>query len=95
MIFKICGLKNKKSLLCCEKNNADFFGMIFYEKSPRNITLNEAKTLISTSKKLRIKPVGVFVDCKINDLYRYHTLFLIYFTLVGYRFYYFYNLKIA
>ena len=68
MIFKICGLKNKKSLLCCEKNNADFFGMIFYEKSPRNITLNEAKTLISTSKKLRIKPVGVFVDCKINDL---------------------------
>ncbi len=68
MIFKICGLKNKESLLCCEKNNADFFGMIFYKKSPRNITLNEAKTLISTSKKLRIKPVGVFVDHEINDL---------------------------
>ena len=68
MIFKICGLKNKESLLCCEKNNADFFGMIFYEKSPRNITLNEAKTLINISKELRIKPVGVFVDHEINNL---------------------------
>jgi phosphoribosylanthranilate isomerase len=68
MIFKICGLKNKESLYCCEKNNVDFFGMIFYEKSPRNITFNEAETLISTSKKMRIKPVGVFVNYEINDL---------------------------
>ena len=68
MIFKICGLKNKESLLCCEENNADFFGMIFYEKSPRNISFNEAKTLIRTSRKLKIKPVGVFVDHEISDL---------------------------
>ena len=68
MIFKICGLKNKESLLCCEENNADFFGMIFYEKSPRNITLNEANILINTSNNLRIRPVGVFVDHEINDL---------------------------
>ena len=68
MLFKICGLKNKESLLCCEENNADFFGMIFYEKSPRNITLNEAETLINTSKELRIRPIGVFVDHEINDL---------------------------
>ena len=68
MIFKICGLKNKESLLCCEENNADFFGMIFYEKSPRNITLNEANILINTAKNLRIRPVGVFVDHEINDL---------------------------
>ena len=68
MIFKICGLKNKESLLCCEENNADFFGMIFYEKSPRNITLNEANILVNTSENLRIRPVGVFVDHEINDL---------------------------
>ena len=42
--------------------------MIFYEESPRNITFNEAETLITTSKKLRIQPVGVFVDHEINDL---------------------------
>ena len=68
MIFKICGLKDVESLNCCEENNVDFFGMIFYEKSPRNITFNEAETLVSTSKNMRIKPVGVFVDHKINDL---------------------------
>ena len=68
MIFKICGLKTKESLLCCEENNADFFGMIFYEKSPRNITFDEAKTLINISKKLKISPVGVFVDHEINGL---------------------------
>ena len=68
MIFKICGLKNKESLFCCEENNADFFGMIFYEKSPRNITLNEAETLIIISKEMKIRPVGVFVDREINDL---------------------------
>ena len=68
MIFKICGLKDVESLNCCEENNVDFFGMIFYEKSPRNITLYEAETLISTSKELRIRPVGVFVDHEINDL---------------------------
>ena len=68
MIFKICGLKNKESLLCCEENNADFFGMIFYKKSPRNISFNEANILINTSKNLRIRPVGVFVDHEINDL---------------------------
>jgi len=68
MFFKICGLKSKESLFCCEENNVDFFGMIFYEKSQRNITFNEAETLIKSSKKLKIKPVGVFVDHEIDDL---------------------------
>ena len=70
MIFKICGLKKKESLICCEKNNVDFFGMIFYEKSPRNISIDEAKILTELSKKFKIKPVGVFVDHNINDLKR-------------------------
>jgi len=68
MIFKICGLKEKKNLLCCVENNVDFFGMIFYEKSPRNIRLDEAKSLIDFSKNLKIKPVGVFVNHKLDDL---------------------------
>jgi len=68
MIFKICGIKNKKTLICCEENKVDFFGMIFYKKSPRNITFDEANTLTILSKKYKIKPVGVFVDHNINDL---------------------------
>ena len=68
MIFKICGLKNIESIICCENNSVDFFGMIFYKKSPRNITHNKAKQLVKFSKKLAIKPVGVFVNHEINDL---------------------------
>ena len=68
MIFKICGIKNRDSLICCEENKVNLFGMIFYENSPRNITFDEAKTLIDISKELKIKPVGVFVDHEINDL---------------------------
>ena len=68
MIFKICGLKNRESLICCEENKVDFFGMIFYEKSPRNINLKQAEALTNFSKELKIKPVGVFVDHNIKEL---------------------------
>ena len=68
MIFKICGLREKDSLICCEANNVDFYGLLFYDKSPRNIKLNEAKQLAEFSKNLKIKQVGVFVNHKINDL---------------------------
>ena len=68
MIFKICGLREKESLICCEANKVDFFGLVFYQKSPRNINPNKAKQLIEFSKNLSIKPVGVFVNHKISDL---------------------------
>jgi len=66
--FKICGLKEKSSILCCEANNVDFFGLIFYKKSPRNISYKNAKELINFAKDLRIIPVGVFVNQSISDL---------------------------
>ena len=68
MIFKICGLKEKDSILCCEANNVDFFGLIFYKKSPRNISYKNARELINYATDLRITPVGVFVNQGINDL---------------------------
>ena len=71
MFVKICGIKNKETLLCCEKNNIDFFGMIFYEKSPRNISIQNAKFLKSEAKKLNINGVGVFVNKSINDIIFY------------------------
>ena len=62
MLFKICGLKETNVINFCEKNKVDFFGMIFYEKSPRYITLKQAKKLVQFSKNKKIKPVGVFVN---------------------------------
>ena len=68
MIIKICGIKNKQTLLCCEKNNVDFYGMIFYHKSPRNINFQDAKELQIESKNLKINGVGVFVNEEINKI---------------------------
>ena len=68
MIIKICGIQNIDTLLCCENNSINFFGMIFYPKSPRNITIENANKLNKISKKLNINGVGVFVNKDINEL---------------------------
>ena len=68
MIIKICGIKNQDTLICCENNNINFFGMIFYPKSPRNITIENAYKLNKISEKLNINGVGVFVNKDINEL---------------------------
>ena len=68
MIIKICGVKNKETLICCEKNNINFFGMIFYPKSPRNISIENAISLQKISENLNINGVGVFVNKNIKEL---------------------------
>ena len=68
MIIKICGIQNKETLICCEKNKINFFGMIFYDKSPRNITIKNAKILQKIANDLNINGVGIFVNKNINEL---------------------------
>ena len=68
MIIKICGIKDEETLICCEKNKVKFFGMIFYSKSPRNISIKNAFNLQKISEKLNIDGVGVFVNNDINEL---------------------------
>ena len=68
MIIKICGIQNQDTLMCCENNSINFFGMIFYPKSPRNITIENANKLNKISEKLNINGVGVFVNKDINEL---------------------------
>jgi len=68
MIIKICGIKNIDTLFCCERNRVNFFGMIFYKKSPRNILFEDAKILQKISVNLNINGVGVFVNYNINEL---------------------------
>ena len=68
MITKICGIQSEETLLCCEKNKVNFFGMIFYEKSPRNISFENASKLQNISKDLNINGVGVFVNKNIDEL---------------------------
>ena len=68
MITKICGIKNEDTLICCEDNSVDFFGMIFYPKSPRNISIEDANNLQKKSENLNINGVGVFVNKNIIEI---------------------------
>ena len=68
MIVKICGIQNEDTLLCCERNNVNFYGMIFYPNSPRNISIENASYLQKISKDLNINGVGVFVNKKIYEI---------------------------
>ena len=68
MIVKICGIKDEDTLLCCEKNKINFFGMIFYPKSPRNIMIKNANILQKKSENLNINGVGVFVNKNVDEL---------------------------
>ena len=71
MIVKICGIKTIETLRCCENNNVNFFGMIFYNESPRNITFDDALLLQNKARRLNIKGVGVFVNEEINIINEY------------------------
>ena len=68
MLIKICGIQNEETLMCCETNNINFFGMIFYNKSPRNISIKNALNLMKLSEDLNIEGVGVFVNKNLDEL---------------------------
>ncbi len=42
MKVKICGLKTSTDIDMCIKAKADFVGLVFFEKSPRHLTMSEA-----------------------------------------------------
>ena len=66
--FKICGIKDTKTIDCCINNNVNYFGLIFYSKSPRYIELSQAIKLVNYSKNKPITPVGVFFNEPIVNL---------------------------
>ena len=66
--IKICGIKKIETLKCCIQNNINYFGLIFYKKSPRFISYESALDLINYSKNKNISSVGVFVNENIEYL---------------------------
>ena len=45
--IKICGINDKNSMLAAIDAEADYIGFVFYKKSPRNLDLPIAESLIS------------------------------------------------
>src|SRR6516164_2596707 len=58
---KICGMTNLEDALTAVDAGADAVGFVFYEKSPRYVTVETARQIV---KKLpaNVETVGVFVN---------------------------------
>jgi len=67
MRIKICGITNyEDAKLCCDFS-ADALGFIFYEKSKRKVSVDEAKEIINKLPSF-ISKIGVFVNEELDTI---------------------------
>lgn len=59
--IKICGITRAEDLLAAARCGADAVGLVFYEKSPRNVTLAQAAHLARVTPPF-VNKVGLFVN---------------------------------
>lgn len=70
--IKICGLTRPELALAAAQAGADFFGLVFYPPSHRNVTPEQARDIVATVRKegFSIPAVGVFVNCLVEEMNR-------------------------
>jgi phosphoribosylanthranilate isomerase len=65
---KICGMTNLEDALAAVEAGADAVGFVFYEKSPRRITVEGAREIVEKLPE-SVEKIGVFVDgAQVNPL---------------------------
>jgi phosphoribosylanthranilate isomerase len=64
---KICGTTNLQDALTAVDAGADAVGFVFYEKSPRNISVEAAREIVQKLPQ-RVEKVGVFVDLESEQI---------------------------
>jgi phosphoribosylanthranilate isomerase len=72
--IKICGLTRMEDALACAELGADAVGFVFYKKSPRYVTPEQAGT-IAAALPDRVRPVGVFVNESLDAIIDIVTFF--------------------
>ncbi len=66
---KICGLTRPQDVDAAVEAGADAIGLVFYEASPRYVTLETAQRLVSRLPPF-VTPVGLFVNARPEDIDR-------------------------
>jgi phosphoribosylanthranilate isomerase len=60
---KICGMTNLEDALAAVEAGADAVGFVFYEKSPRKVSVEAAREIVEKLPE-NVEKVGVFVDAE-------------------------------
>jgi phosphoribosylanthranilate isomerase len=66
---KICGMTNLEDALVAVEAGADAVGFVFYEKSPRCVTVETAREIVKQLPE-SVEKVGVFVDADCEQIRR-------------------------
>ena len=61
MMLKVCGVTDPAFAVAAEAAGVDYLGFIFHPKSPRNVTPEQARTIVRVLSG-RARRVGVFVS---------------------------------
>lgn len=64
---KICGIKTKDDLTAVSEAKADWVGFVFFEKSPRHLTLEQARQLLQHRNRLSHQPQIVVLTVDADD----------------------------
>ncbi|QDU33306.1 N-(5'-phosphoribosyl)anthranilate isomerase [Poriferisphaera corsica] len=59
--IKICGIRDEQMANIAAQAGADAIGLVFVEKSPRNIAIDTARQIVQSLPPL-VEPIGLFVD---------------------------------
>ena len=74
--LKICGIKDKDILSAAIKAGADFVGLVFFPKSPRHVSIPQAKELAEfarqNSGEFPTKVVALVVNATNEELETIH-----------------------
>jgi phosphoribosylanthranilate isomerase len=59
---KVCGLSTPETVRAAVEGGADFIGLVFFDKSPRCVTVQRAAELASIARAARVGVIAVTVD---------------------------------
>ncbi len=65
--IKICGVTRAKDALAVVNAGADAIGLVFYEPSPRAVTIEMAKNIVATVPAF-VSVVALFVNPSVNEV---------------------------